>query len=193
MACDENSLNLAKSNAWRQGLSHSAGHPVSSITFALECHAPEITAECHNQNAMDASPDLFLVSATFWSVVHAKNPIQVMLANPFKYRTCIVSWRGDSVRIRSYRKDHITRAFKRGHYYEQEFLQMIAETCSSSGVFVDVGAFVGNHSLFFARHCRPVQVIAFEPFPETFDLLQYNVFSQWACRRNHLHQQSRGG
>lgn len=98
-----------------------------------------------------------------------------MLANPFKYRTCTVSWRGHESKLRSYRRDHITRAFKRGHFYEEDFLQVIADGYAGEGVFVDVGAFVGNHSVFFAKHCRPSHVIAFEPFPETFSLLRHNV------------------
>jgi FkbM family methyltransferase len=98
-----------------------------------------------------------------------------MIANPFKYRTCQISWQNHPTRLRSYRKDHITRAFKRGHFYEDDFLDMIAKKYASSGTFVDVGAFVGNHSVFFAKHCLADQVVAFEPFPETFQLLRHNI------------------
>lgn len=77
--------------------------------------------------------------------------------------------------MRSYRKDHITKALKRGHFYEDDFLQLIAEKYAGPGLFVDVGAFVGNHSVFFAKHCKPDHVIAFEPFPETYALLDHNI------------------
>lgn len=98
-----------------------------------------------------------------------------MLANPFKYRTCSVSWRNDYVKMRSYRRDHITKAFKRGEFYEDDFLELIAEKYAGPGLFIDVGAFVGNHSVFFAKHCQADQVIAFEPFPETYALLDHNI------------------
>jgi FkbM family methyltransferase len=40
---------------------------------------------------------------------------------------------------------------------------------------VDVGAFVGNHSVFFAKYCKADRVVAFEPFPETYRLLDHNI------------------
>ncbi|MEO1528543.1 MAG: FkbM family methyltransferase [Planctomycetota bacterium] len=98
-----------------------------------------------------------------------------MLANPIKYRTCDVSWNGESTKLRSYRRDHITKALRRGQFYEHDFLSFIAERYSAPGLFVDVGAFVGNHAIFFAKHCRAGHVIAFEPFPTTFALMKYNV------------------
>ncbi|MEL6106998.1 MAG: FkbM family methyltransferase [Planctomycetota bacterium] len=98
-----------------------------------------------------------------------------MLANPIKYRTCEVSWNGHATKLRSYRRDHITKSLRRGQFYEYDFLGFIAEHHSSPGLFVDVGAFVGNHAIFFAKHCRAGHVIAFEPFPQTYSLLEYNV------------------
>ena len=98
-----------------------------------------------------------------------------MLANPIKYRTCKVQWGNDSVKVRSYRRDHITKAFRRGQFYEIDFLENLHAKYEHGGVFVDVGAFVGNHSLFFARHCGAEKVISFEPFPETLSLLRHNV------------------
>ncbi|MEM6688906.1 MAG: FkbM family methyltransferase [Planctomycetota bacterium] len=98
-----------------------------------------------------------------------------MIINPIKYRTCEVTWRETKTKLRSYRKDHITRSLKRGHYYEDEFLSHIADTYGGPGMFVDVGAFVGNHPVFYAKHCGCDAVVAFEPFPETFRLLQHNV------------------
>jgi FkbM family methyltransferase len=98
-----------------------------------------------------------------------------MLANPFRYRTCQVTWQNNQARLRSYRKDHITRSLKRGNFYEGEFLDMIAEKYAAKGTFVDIGAFVGNHAIFFAKHCQADHVVAFEPFPETFSLLAHNI------------------
>lgn len=57
------------------------------------------------------------------------------------------------------------------------FLQPLAATFAA-GVALDVGANIGNHSLFFAR--RFAAVHAFEPHPDTFALLRFNT--QWDPR-----------
>jgi len=40
-------------------------------------------------------------------------------------------------------------------------------------VVLDCGANIGNHSVFWGAHCKEVH--AFEPFPETFRILEQNV------------------
>jgi FkbM family methyltransferase len=50
----------------------------------------------------------------------------------------------------------------RGIFYEQEFLKYIA-SLEIRGVYVDVGACVGTHSVFFAMCCPADHVYAFEP------------------------------
>jgi FkbM family methyltransferase len=53
--------------------------------------------------------------------------------------------------------------------YEPEMLDLMAgyATETPGGVFVDVGANVGHHSLFMARHCAAVH--AFEPYPPLWE------------------------
>ncbi len=41
-------------------------------------------------------------------------------------------------------------------------------------VIVDIGANIGNHSMFFAEECN-AQVIAFEPIPENIKLFEKNT------------------
>ncbi len=59
-------------------------------------------------------------------------------------------------------------------WYEQEMLEYIAHTYAG-GTFVDVGASVGNHTVYFAKHCSVDKVYAFEPVAESFDLIYRNV------------------
>lgn len=52
--------------------------------------------------------------------------------------------------------------YSRNVFYEQDFLEHI-RSLGRAGTYLDVGANVGNHSLFFARLCRASRVYAFEP------------------------------
>lgn len=49
-------------------------------------------------------------------------------------------------------------------FYEQPMLDFIA-TLGLTGTAIDVGAHVGNHTVYFATKCRFDHVIAFEPNP----------------------------
>lgn len=51
--------------------------------------------------------------------------------------------------------------------------QFLLGTDYAGGVMLDIGANIGNHSLFFARYYD--HVIAFEPHPRTFQLLSANA------------------
>jgi FkbM family methyltransferase len=61
----------------------------------------------------------------------------------------------------------------RTNAYTQPDIPQIGE----NGVVVDLGANIGMFSLFAAKLSPSVQVYAFEPAPETFDLLRKNVLA----------------
>ena len=72
-------------------------------------------------------------------------------------------------------QDHIFRLLQDSHtFYELDFLSAIRRYLSDGDFVLDVGANVGNHTLFFAGvlGCR---VAAFEPEPQALSLLQRNV------------------
>jgi FkbM family methyltransferase len=52
------------------------------------------------------------------------------------------------------------------------FLTPIAEDLVN-GIALDIGANIGNHSLYFSRHFKAIH--SFEPHPRIFDLLQFNA------------------
>lgn len=66
--------------------------------------------------------------------------------------------------------------------YERDELELLMEWLkatpgfSGDGICLDVGANIGNHSVFFSRHFS--KVIAFEPNPWAHQLLQINA--QWS-------------
>ncbi len=71
--------------------------------------------------------------------------------------------------------DPIQRNHRRGKFYEKKELKQLAALFPKGGVFVDIGANVGNHSLFVAHYLQPSKVIPFEPNPRAYDLLIQNV------------------
>jgi FkbM family methyltransferase len=70
--------------------------------------------------------------------------------------------------------DTIQSAHRSGRIYEPEELAMIARHFDG-GLFVDVGANVGNHSIYAAKVLKADAVIAFEPEPQAANLFEINV------------------
>lgn len=71
--------------------------------------------------------------------------------------------------------DPIQRKHRNGEFYEQQELLILKALFPEGGLFVDIGANVGNHTLFAALHLRAGRVIPFEPNPKAFELLIQNV------------------
>ncbi len=73
-------------------------------------------------------------------------------------------WRGQFI-VRD-GQDHIQRVIAgTGGFYEAEMLEDLRERLAPGGLFVDVGANIGNHALFAAAVCG-ARVLAFEPSPK---------------------------
>lgn len=62
-----------------------------------------------------------------------------------------------------------------GSFYELDLLEKIAElTIGCSGVAVDVGANLGNHTVYFAKHLG-YRVVSIEPEEQNLELLRENI------------------
>jgi protein O-GlcNAc transferase len=61
------------------------------------------------------------------------------------------------------------------HFSEYLPLYAIRELITPGSVFVDAGANIGNHTLFFSLICEAAMVYAFEPMKEAFKTLQRNL------------------
>ena len=61
-----------------------------------------------------------------------------------------------------------------GRFYEEEFLALLAKIVPANTVAIDVGAHIGNHSLFFAE-AAGLSVLAIEPNPPLIPLLRMNL------------------
>ena len=71
-------------------------------------------------------------------------------------------------------EDKIQRKHAQGKFWERDEMAVMAGHFAPGGVFVDIGANVGNHTLFAALFMA-AQVIAFEPNPPAIALLRANV------------------
>lgn len=65
--------------------------------------------------------------------------------------------------------------YKGEDFYEEWMLTCIKKLGYMPGVWIDVGAHVGNHTIYFCNHCGADEVWAYEPTPETFKVLVENV------------------
>lgn len=88
--------------------------------------------------------------------------------------TYTVRYREREIRFEEFGGPSIELYLRQGRYYEPEMLEYI-EALQLSGTYVDVGAYVGTHAIFFAVHCPATKVIAFEPVGEFHDVLARNV------------------
>lgn len=82
--------------------------------------------------------------------------------------------------------EHILRLIRtRRRFYESDLLDHLAAHAPRGGVYVDVGANIGNHSVFFGRFLAD-QVVAIEPDPRLLRILERNLrangVTQWTTR-----------
>lgn len=66
------------------------------------------------------------------------------------------------IKINVLKDDLIGETLLAGGYYELDLLQAVRDM-GIEGVYVDVGAFVGTHALWFAKKCPSTKVLAIEP------------------------------
>ena len=66
------------------------------------------------------------------------------------------------------------RAHRTGQFQEAVILKWIADR-KLRGTYVDVGAHIGNHSLFFAAFCPSTKLISIEGHPEIRSLMVGNL------------------
>ena len=71
--------------------------------------------------------------------------------------------------------DVIQKVQAAGSFYEQEELKIIGSFFPPKGVFVDIGANTGQHSVFAAKILQARRIILFEPVWETCRILRENI------------------
>lgn len=82
---------------------------------------------------------------------------------------------GRTVSIDHDPEDHIYKQIvKKQTFYELEMLEYIKQL-NASGTYIDVGANIGNHSIFLALLPQCSRVLAFEPYEVVYKYLLKNI------------------
>lgn len=86
----------------------------------------------------------------------------------------LVHWGGLNFAL-NYVNDPIQNALRQGRFYEERELTVLKRMLPLDATYVDIGANIGNHALFFAKRMRAARVIVFEPNPLALAPLMANI------------------
>lgn len=94
----------------------------------------------------------------------------------------IIHYEGDKVPMWSFSdSDHLVKIMRRTNtFYERDVLERIRERLSKRraiGIAVDVGAYIGTHTIYFSEYCKPERVLAFEANKRTIPILKQNIIA----------------
>ncbi len=94
---------------------------------------------------------------------------------PLRGAVCRVEHQhGNAVFFVEHERDFIQRMHLEGHFYEEDELALI-EKHAKGGIYLDVGANVGNHAVFVGLFLPFEKIIAIEPNPATARVLETNL------------------
>lgn len=80
------------------------------------------------------------------------------------------------LRITGYDEDYILQTIeKTGQFYEQDLLDEWTPLLGDPKVILDIGANLGNHTLYWATKLDVKKIFSFEPFPANYACLRKNV------------------
>lgn len=60
-------------------------------------------------------------------------------------------------------------------YYEKEILSYLLDYLPADSIIYDVGANIGNHTVYFSKYLKAKKIYSFEPVKATYDVLTSNV------------------
>jgi FkbM family methyltransferase len=120
-----------------------------------------------------------LLKKMFWPVVCRYN----LIIKKLDYIINKLSLDGDVVELKNARfwvpnapRDDIQNAqLSAASFYELEMLQSIDRYLTGDSVIVDIGANVGNHTVYWGRISKVKRIYSFEPVKSTFNILSKNI------------------
>ena len=95
--------------------------------------------------------------------------------------------RFDDTALEHREPDGIYGSLLKAHFYEEAFLRYI-QSLELAGTYLDIGAYIGTHTVFFAMMCPATRVHSFEPQPSFFSRLVANVEMNGLSDRVVTHQ-----
>jgi FkbM family methyltransferase len=106
----------------------------------------------------------------------------------------IESIAGDALVCVEDRDEHLQRHWlRRKSFYEHDLLDHIwSSPHIEGGVMIDVGSCIGNHTLYFAKFCKPDFVISIEPNKNAFDLQERILALNGVANRVHMLNKAAG-
>ncbi|ROU04110.1 FkbM family methyltransferase [Histidinibacterium lentulum] len=75
----------------------------------------------------------------------------------------------------NYRRDPVQSALRQGRFYEEGQLAVLKRHLRGGAHVIDIGANIGNHSIWFARRAGAARVVVAEPNPLALAPLMANV------------------
>lgn len=98
----------------------------------------------------------------------------------------------NNVMLSGYRGEYVfNRVKSSGKFYENHILSSWFKPNMFKTVF-DIGANLGNHTLFFASNSPDAEIYSFEPMPANYKLLECNVRNNHLEKRVHLYNKAVG-
>lgn len=82
--------------------------------------------------------------------------------------------KGKTVEFNEQIPGRATATLKKGRFYEQRMLRFI-ESLNPKNSVIDVGANIGNHSVYLATFTKAKRVYSYEPIPQIFAALEDNL------------------
>jgi FkbM family methyltransferase len=70
--------------------------------------------------------------------------------------------------------DFIQAHLSQGTFYEQDQLEKVSKYIKPGASILDVGANIGNHAIYFDKHCQPSVVYVVEPLIRAYKMMLMN-------------------
>jgi FkbM family methyltransferase len=100
-----------------------------------------------------------------------------------EYQMSLASTMIGALVVNGIEDDYIFETIKKsGDFYEADLLKKWTPHFNNADCILDIGANIGNHSLYWSVNTKARKIYAFEPLPQNYEILCKNVAI------NHLHE-----
>ncbi len=104
---------------------------------------------------------------------------EVLREAPHNTVTDILTFNYNSLEVKFYlplRNDYMRKVmYANKTFYEIGMLEDIKKRIGENKIIVDIGAFMGNHTIYFSKICKAKKVYSFEPQNNIYEILKRNV------------------